>query len=294
MIYFFVGLAINDGASVANYFVFMAIMFTVSLTSGLFFSVYSSCIQDVTTAQAALAITAVVFVLFSGFTVQPDVIPVYWIWMYWANFFAWTFRGLVVNEFDSGRYSDPITISTGETITEGEAILIQFGFVDGDDEPYTFEWAGWGVLFGLLIAVLAVLCSVYFLSTVRFATGKSLVTDQGQEGAEDDDCEFDKEVEIPFKRVDLTFKDIHYTVTASTSDEKLELLKGIDGVVEAGKMTALMGSSGAYYAHLSLDLIKSPETKTTPHFLTETLTLPFSLDAGAGKTSKFLFRIGGE
>jgi len=81
MVYFFVGLAINDGASVANYFVFLALMFTIALTSGLFFSIFSACVQDVTTAQACMAISAVLFVLFSGFTVQPDVIPVYWIWV---------------------------------------------------------------------------------------------------------------------------------------------------------------------------------------------------------------------
>jgi ABC-type multidrug transport system ATPase subunit len=50
------------------------------------------------------------------------------------------------------------------------------------------------------------------------------------------------DVEIPFQKVNLTFKDIHYHVKASTSDEQLELLKGIDGSIEAGKMTALMGS----------------------------------------------------
>lgn len=47
----------------------------------------------------------------------------------------------------------------------------------------------------------------------------------------------------------LTFKDIHYTVTASTSKEKLELLKGVSGFFASGKMTALMGSSGVYALH---------------------------------------------
>jgi len=70
IVYFLVGLSYKDGASVVSYFVFVALMFTVSLTSGLFFSVFSACIQDVTSAQAAMAIIAVVFVLFSGFTVQ--------------------------------------------------------------------------------------------------------------------------------------------------------------------------------------------------------------------------------
>jgi hypothetical protein len=159
--------------------------------------------------------------------------------------FAWILRGLVVNEFDSGKYDELITSPGGQitTITEGEATIIRFGFTDSDDEAYTFEWAGWGILYTLSWAILAVCASTYFLSSIRFATGGSLVTEKGDDEVEEID-EADM-VAIPFKRVDLTFKDIHYTVKASTSDEKLEILKGVYGVVEAGRMTALMGSSGA-------------------------------------------------
>lgn len=86
--------------------------------------------------------------------------------------------------------------------------------------------------------------SALFLSIWRFETGRSL--DVG----EHDEVDFDDKttVEIPFQRVNLTFKDIHYTVKASTKDEYIEILKGIDGFVEAGKMTALMGSSGGEFA----------------------------------------------
>jgi hypothetical protein len=38
------------------------------------------------------------------FQVQPSVIPPYWIWAYWINLFAWVFRGLAVNEYQSGKY----------------------------------------------------------------------------------------------------------------------------------------------------------------------------------------------
>jgi hypothetical protein len=148
----------------------------------------------------------------------------------------------MVNQFDSGQFTELVNISTPEgnqVITQGEAILIQFGFTDKNDEPYTFEWAVWGLLFTLSWAVLGVAGSVYALSAVRFSTGKSLVTERG-----DDEIEVladEDKIEIPFKRVDLTFRDVHYTVTASTTSEKLELLKGIDGFVKSGKMTALMG-----------------------------------------------------
>ena len=240
-IYFLVGLALNQGdASVASYFLFMLILFISAWTSGLFFSVYSSCIQTVTSAQALLAVTLILMLLFCGFTVQPDVIPDYFIWIYWMNYFSWLFRAVVVNEFDSGRYNQLINLPTGEVITEGEAVLIRFGFVDRNDLPYTFEWVFWAIIFSCGAAVVACCVAILFLSNVRFATGQTLVTDSGSTEPEIID-QNQEDVQIPFKKVDLTFKNIHYTVKASTSDEKLELLKGIDGVVQAGKMTALMG-----------------------------------------------------
>jgi ABC-type multidrug transport system fused ATPase/permease subunit len=103
-------------------------------------------------------------------------------------------------------------------------------------------------LFALCCSIVACLTSVFALTHIRFASGKSLVGGVIDSGEDDDDCDengTDLEVTIPFQRVTLAFKDIHYFVKASTTDEKLELLKGVDGVIEAGKMTALMGSSGA-------------------------------------------------
>ena len=56
--YWFVGLAYNDGASIANYFIFILLLFCISLSAGLLFSVYSSCVGDATIAQAAMAVTS--------------------------------------------------------------------------------------------------------------------------------------------------------------------------------------------------------------------------------------------
>jgi ABC-type multidrug transport system ATPase subunit len=239
IIFWFVGLAHNDGATVGNYFMFLLLLFVVSLTAVFFFSVFSASVSVVTIAQPCQAITMLAFILFSGFTVQPDVIPVYFIWIYWINFFAWILRGLAVNEFDSGKYDDEA--ETSEGLTEGELILTRFGFTINDD-PFSREWVWWGLLFAVGCTSISLFLSTFFLDRIRFATGASLVTDKGSDEIEDLGRE---EVNIPFKRAKLTFRDVHYTVTASTSEEKLELLKGVDGVVEAGLMTALMGSSGA-------------------------------------------------
>jgi hypothetical protein len=149
-------------------------------------------------------------------------------------------RALVVNEFDSGKYSEPSPIPG---LTIGEAVLTQFGFVDTSGKPFTFVWAWYGVIFTLGIAFVIMCATSFLYDRVRFTTGQSLVTDKGSD--EPEELDGDAVIEMPFKRVDLTFKDIRYTVKSSISKEKLELLKGVDGVVRAGEMTALMGSSGA-------------------------------------------------
>ena len=85
VIYWFTGLAYNEGASAANFFVFLLLVLVTAYSSGLMFSIFSAIIKDRPTAQACMSITVVVLVLFSGFTVQPDVIPAYWIWVYWIS-----------------------------------------------------------------------------------------------------------------------------------------------------------------------------------------------------------------
>jgi hypothetical protein len=158
----------------------------------------------------------------------------YWIWIYWLNIFAWALRGLAVNEFDSGKYDGPSEVP-GMTI--GDVILSRFGFVDGNEDPYTFEWAWWSVIYSLGVSLMAIVASTVFLGVVRFATGKSLSTDSDDDSEEAEPPEI---IQLPFQKVNLTFKNIHYTVTSSVGNEKIKLLKGIDGIVEAGKMTALV------------------------------------------------------
>ena len=135
LIYWLVGLAFDDGASVANYFIFLLLMLMASFSSTLFFGVTSAVLPDVTSAQGVMGILVVIMLLFSGFTVQPDVIPGYWIWAYWMNVFAWILRSLAVNEYQSGKYND--LTPSGET--EGSQVLMNFGFSQ-DDEAFEFEW----------------------------------------------------------------------------------------------------------------------------------------------------------
>jgi hypothetical protein len=84
--------------------------------------------------------------------------------------------------------------------------------------------------------------STILLRRIRFETGKSLVTDQGDINVVDEIDETDM-VQIPFTKVDLSFKNIRYTVMSSISKEELTLLKDVDGYIKVRFMLSSYVSS---------------------------------------------------
>ena len=94
------------------------------------------------------------------------------------------------------------------------------------------------------------MASTVALLRVRFVTGGTLGGTEDTSKDEkrqitDSSLSFQFHCTLESKGATLTFENINYTVKASTSKEELHLLKGISGYFAAGKMTALMGSSGA-------------------------------------------------
>jgi hypothetical protein len=70
IVYWFVGLAFNDGASIANYIMFVFITMVASISIGLLFSIFSAITTDRSSGQAMMSISIVFLILFSGFTVR--------------------------------------------------------------------------------------------------------------------------------------------------------------------------------------------------------------------------------
>lgn len=147
----------------------------------------------------------------------------------------------------------------------------QFGFTL-DGEPFHFVWTWWTVLFCIGLASVSIIMSVWCLNHVRFVTGgcgsrllpffrfRSILlilslsilggSLGGEEATADQSMKTSKLTNSQAESLEsrgatITFKNVNYVVTASTSKDKLHLLKGISGYFEKGKMTALMGSSGA-------------------------------------------------
>ena len=227
----------------ANYFVFLLLLLLCAFTCNVMFSVFSAKIKDRPAALAAMSVTAVILILFSGFTVQPNVIPPYYIWIYWINLFAWIFRAVVINEYRSPAFDEQAEV---DGTTQGEAIMQRFGFTF-QGEPYEYIWVWYTILFCIGLCIASILLTVRALETTRFESsgGASNVDVDDEEDkspqTSSNGMTHSQAASLEIKGATLTFKNINYTVKASTSNDELHLLKDISGYFPAGKLTALMG-----------------------------------------------------
>ena len=73
IVFWFVGLAHNNGASFANYIMFVLIAILSSVGIGLLLSIFSAITKDRSSGQAMMSVSIVILVLFSGFTVRDEL-----------------------------------------------------------------------------------------------------------------------------------------------------------------------------------------------------------------------------
>jgi len=75
VVFFLTGMAYNDGATILNFFIFLLLILLSAYATGAVFSVFSASLKDRSSAMGVVICAILVMVVFSGFTVQPDVIP---------------------------------------------------------------------------------------------------------------------------------------------------------------------------------------------------------------------------
>lgn len=225
IMYFMIGLA--DRVDVVNFFIYLSLLFIYALLMIQHLAIFGAFASS-GTLNALSAFLLLLLILFGGFIVSPATIPNYYIWIYWWNPFAWLYRALIVNEFYSGRWEDP------------EIILINTGFTDAAGNPYTTKWIKLAYAYLIPYTVVCLVLTAVILSFVRNEGGKAPESVPHAKG--DGGTEEKKVIEIPFKPVTMSFRDICYDVSASTGKETLRLLENVNGVFRAGRMCALMGT----------------------------------------------------
>jgi ABC-2 type transporter len=222
--YYQIGLAGRIDA--VNFFVYLAILVTFAILMNTQLSLFASFASG-SQVQVYSSVTLLAMMLFGGFIIPPDAIPDYYLWLYWWNPFAWAYRALVVNEFYSERWDNPTQI------------LRDAGFVDPTGIVYGVDWVGLSFLFMfpylLLCCVLSAIGLTYLRSNGRIDSESATIQTCHEHGNGTS-----ARVEIPFKPVTLSFQDVCYEVTASTTKEQLVLLKSVNGIFRPGQMCALM------------------------------------------------------
>lgn len=229
--YFIAGLAYEAKA----FFIYLAILIAYKFALKMLYGVLAQVLPKKANVQGIGTFFYLLLTLTSGFIVYPTTIPNYWKWLFWINPMSWAQQGMASNQFLSSKYKQYSCVMNGNVVTLGEVALQSPRGWQSDR-----DWIGYS--FAFLLPYIVVFGAITWLALkyVRIEpTRQHVEVDIGKLK------EKTSEVQVPFIPVDLSFENLCYEVTASTSKEKLRLLNEVSGVFKAGRMCALMGSSGA-------------------------------------------------
>jgi ABC-type multidrug transport system ATPase subunit len=242
ILYYMIGLA--DRASVANFSLFLGILLCFALLMNAQMNLFASLV-DKSKFQVYAAVTLLLMMLFGGFIIPPNVIPIYYVWLYWCNPFTWAYRALIINEFRSDRWEDP------------DQMLRNYGFssphaaASGAAAAFGPEWIGYGVMYMTVYILFCIVGSALALTYIRHdrdasATDPAEKLDRLPPTLRTDGssaCSSEDSLDMPFTPVTLSFKNLSYVVASSTSTatkEPLKLLQNVNGILRPGRMCALM------------------------------------------------------
>lgn len=96
----------------------------------------------------------IIMVLFGGFYINVDALPIVANWLPYLSFLRWTYQALLVNEFIGLEFSCGNS-NTGACIKTGEEVISNLGFGDSTPQPGVFGLAM--VFLGLLALLLFIL-----------------------------------------------------------------------------------------------------------------------------------------
>ena len=228
-LYFFVGLDL----SAASFFIYLAILVCYTIGLKLAFGILAQVLPKKANVQGVGTFLVLICTLFGGFIVFPASVPNYYTWLYWANPMAWALQGLLSNEFTSSKY-DNVGIPP-------ESFLDIRGFQLGR------EWIGYCFAYMIPFTLVCASILTQVLRKVRIEPERAIVKKKNITIGRIKKKEKDDNFNLPFTPVDLTFRKVVYEVKTSKGDETLRIINEVSGAFMAGRLVALMGSSGGEY-----------------------------------------------
>jgi len=222
----------------------------------------ASWVNSAALGQVLCGIFMVSTVVFSGFIITFDNLPIYWQWLYWCLPFSWYLRAMAIAEFSTSDYD--ARMPDGQR--RGDLFLQMFSF---KTQRY---WIWYGMMMLGVWTTLWFIVQTAVLSYKRrpaFFTKRKDTAEGGGAAASSTTVAVAMPSSVSVDHKDLksapvvlAFTDVHYYVADPAhpkSDRELHLLDAVFGVFRPTTMTALMGSSGAGKTTL-MDVLASRKT----------------------------------
>ncbi|OWZ06943.1 Pleiotropic drug resistance protein transporter [Phytophthora megakarya] len=241
-----------------KYIVFYLVLLAFQHAISAYMTMLSALSPSITIGQALAAISVSFFLLFSGNIILADLIPDYWIWMYWFSPISWALRSNMLSEFSSDRYSPAMSKAQLESfsikqgtgyIGFGIAVLVVYYFAFTTFNALALHYIRYEKFKGVSAKAMKQEEEVHHMY-IEVSTPNSTLEDIGATEV--------KSGGLPFTPTNLCIKDLDYFVTLPSGEER-QLLRKITAHFEPGRMVALMGATGAGKTTL-MDVIAGRKT----------------------------------
>jgi len=224
--YFIIGL----DPSFVSFVLYMAMTLLYMIFANILFQLIAMSAPGPQTGQRVAILIVLLMCLFGGFIVYPDSLGFAYKWVHYINPIAWVYKCFLTIEFTSSKYDDTATCF------DPDKFLTDRGFSSNRD---MISWSFLIISLYTVAATIALALISRYLSFQEIDNKKIL---EEENNNEEQRLEMD---DVPFTKINLTFENMCYDVKASTGDDTLRLLDNVSGAMMAGRMCALMGSSGA-------------------------------------------------
>ncbi|CAN8312262.1 unnamed protein product [Cochlearia groenlandica] len=252
--YYVIGFDPNIGRLFKQY---ILLVLMNQMASGLF-KMMAALGRNMIVANTFGAFALLMFFALGGMVLSREDIKKWWIWAYWISPIMYGQNAIVANEFFGHSWSQAVPNSSD---TLGVTILKSRGFM-----PHAYwYWIGVGALLGFVV-----LFNLGFTAALTFlnSLGKPQAVLMEEPASDGQNTRKETELKsaflveanankkrgmvLPFEPHSITFDNVVYSVDMpqemieqGTQENRLVLLKGVNGAFRPGVLTALMGVSGA-------------------------------------------------